>query len=185
MLSALNCAAIDRSVNGFLMRPSRSGLKWVKLVFQTLVWATFFVAMAGMSWAALVENLSIPTYVPQQDKLSHLAGFFVLGALLAMGLGHRFYWWALSFCFALSIGVELAQHFLTITREFSLEDAAASALGGFIGLSLFCLPLWIAALIAEKRSRPASRARSHSLTIEALLPVQAGRFRRRLMSPPR
>ena len=149
------------------MHPSKSGLKWVKLVFQTLVWTTFFVAMAGMSWAALAENLSIPTYVPQQDKLSHLAGFLVLGALLAMGLGHRFYWWALTCCFTLSIGVELAQHFLTTTREFSLEDAAASALGGFIGLSLFCLPLWIAALITQKRLRPAPRAQSRSLTIEA------------------
>ena len=148
------------------MRPPGSRLKWVKVAFQTMVWATFFIAMAGMSWAALAPDLQIPTYFPQQDKLSHLAGFFVLGALLALGLGHRLYVWALVFCLVLSLGVEVAQRLLTTTREFSLEDAAASALGAFIGLSLFSLPLWIAALISQKRLRPAPRLQPRRGAVE-------------------
>ena len=148
------------------MRPAGSRLKWVRGLFQVIVWSTFFIAMAGMSWAALASDLPIPTYFPRQDKLEHLAGFFVLGALLALGLGHRAYGWALTFCLALSMGVEVAQRLLTTTREFSLEDAAASALGAFIGLSLISLPLWIAALISQKRLRPASRVQARRAPVE-------------------
>ena len=119
-----------------------------------------------MSWAALASDVPIPTYFPRQDKLEHLAGFFVLGALLVMGLGHRFYVWSLVFCLFLSVGVEIAQRLLTTTREFSLEDAAASALGAFIGLSLVSLPLWIAALISQTRLRPAPRIPSRRAAVE-------------------
>ena len=111
--------------------------------------------MAGMSWAALAPQVPIPTYFPQQDKVEHLVGFFVLGALLALGAGHRAYWFSLGFCLTLSIGVEYAQKALTTTREFSLDDAAASALGGFIGLSFFSLCLWMGSLIVQKRLKPA------------------------------
>ena len=80
-----------------------------------------------------------------------------MGALLALGAGYRAYWWSLGFCLAASIGVEYAQKFLTTTREFSLDDAAASALGAFIGLSLFSVTLWMAALIMHKRLKPGLR----------------------------
>jgi VanZ family protein len=148
------------------MHPAGTRLKWVKVIFQIMVWTSFFIAMAGMSWAALASDVPIPTYFPQQDKLSHLAGFFVLGALLALGLGHRFYVWALAFCLVLSLGVEIAQRVFTTTREYSLEDAVASALGAFIGLSLVCLPLWIAALISQKRLRPAPRTKARRASID-------------------
>lgn len=123
-------------------------------MFQILIWSTFFISMAGMSWAALAPEVPIPTYFAGQDKVEHLVGFFFMGALLALGAGYRAYWWSLGFCLIVSIGVECAQKLLTTTREFSLDDAAASALGGFIGLSLFSVTLWMASLILQKRLKP-------------------------------
>ncbi len=63
------------------------------------------------------------------DKVNHIAAFFVLSFLLDFSMQRkRFEWWMAVALFGYGILIETIQHFLPF-RDFSLYDAAADLVG--------------------------------------------------------
>lgn len=92
----------------------------------------FFVALVAVVAGSIVPNAWLSGSVPPNDKLTHMAGYFALAMLAAMGWP-RLRGLALVGLPLLGLALEGAQT-LTPARSFSWLDAGANAVG--IGLAV-------------------------------------------------
>lgn len=109
----------------------------------------FFIALVAVIAGSLVPNPWLSGHVPQNDKFTHMAGYFALAMLAAMGWP-RFRGLALVGLPLLGLALEAAQT-LTPTRGFSWLDAGANAVG--IGLAVAMSALLTRWITREQKPR--------------------------------
>lgn len=97
--------------------------------FHPFSLGVFVLALAGVLTFALSDELRLPAALDGHDKALHVIAFFVLAGALVSGASRMAMAGALVALTALAIGLEWIQPLLTATREGSLADAAASAVG--------------------------------------------------------
>lgn len=101
---------------------------------QRRAMAVFAALALGIFGLALLPQGSGPPLLPHLDKLAHAGAFTVL-ALLGTRAGLR-PWLLAALLLAYGVGIEVAQGVFTTTREASLADVLADALGIALGLWL-------------------------------------------------
>ena len=96
---------------------------------RTAARALLVVALAVVAWQSLVPPEQIAVSVGS-DKLAHVLGYALLGALAALSLSRRAAAWALIVAFGLVL--EIAQA-TTPYRSFEWLDLVADGIGAAIG----------------------------------------------------
>jgi len=75
--------------------------------------------------------------IPNIDKVAHLGAYAVLAGLARLGWPKLWGGWIFLVFAILGIGIEIAQHTMSMGRSGSLADTAANLLGTALPLIIF------------------------------------------------
>lgn len=128
----------------------------IPVVLVVTLWPTHFLLRAkprvvrGIEWLQ-ARDLADWLSWTRLEVLANVAMFVPLALLLVFVLGARRWWFAVALCVALSLGVEVVQHFLP-GRVASVRDIVANGIGALLGA---LLAVAIEAVVRSVRRRSA------------------------------
>ncbi|MDR7233177.1 VanZ family protein [Agrococcus sp. BE272] len=112
----------------------------IPVVLVVTLWPTHFLLRAkprvvrGIGWLQ-ARDLADWLSWTRLEVLANVAMFVPLALLLVFVLGARRWWIAVALCVALSLGVEVVQHFMP-GRVASVRDIVANGIGALLGALL-------------------------------------------------
>ena len=96
--------------------------------------ALLLVAVVVIAWQSLVPPSQIVMTV-SSDKVAHLVGYAIVGALAVLSVPTRWWWVAWLATVAMGLVLEIAQA-LTPYRSFEWADLMADAVGAMVGVTI-------------------------------------------------